>query len=186
MKRLVSMATGIVMMMATPSAVRAQTKTIEVDAETITATVEAIDAATRTLTVKDEKGYFEPITVPKAMTRFSEIKVGDTISARYYNNIVIRVKPAGEAAVDTSTGGVTRGTGAKPGGTGAVQRTITAKIMAIDQGVPSITFKGEKINWNYSSRVADKAALAKVKVGDRVDITWTEALLVSIVAPAKK
>ena len=42
------------------------------------------------------------------------------------------------------------------------------------------------MNWTYSSRVADKAALAKVKVGDRVDITWTEALTVSVKSPAKK
>jgi hypothetical protein len=28
--------------------------------------------------------------------------------------------------------------------------------------------------------VADLAALAKVKVGDRVDITWTEALILSL------
>jgi hypothetical protein len=28
--------------------------------------------------------------------------------------------------------------------------------------------------------VKDKDALAKVKVGDRVDITWTEALILSL------
>ena len=36
---------------------------------------------------------------------------------------------------------------------------------------------------NLTSRVADKAALAKVKVGDRVDITWTMAVLISAEAP---
>ena len=37
-----------------------------------------------------------PITVPKSVERFSEIKVADTITARYYDNIVTRLKPAGE------------------------------------------------------------------------------------------
>ena len=124
--------------------------------------------------------------VPKSVERFSEIKVGDTIAARYYDNIVLRVKPAGEAAVDTTTANVTKGSGAAPVATAAMQRTITATIVAIDSKVPSIAFKGEKVNWTYSSRVEDKAALAKVKVGDRVDITWTEALTVSVTAPAKK
>jgi hypothetical protein len=32
---------------------------------------------------------------------------------------------------------------------------------------------------SYTSRVADKNALKQVKVGDRLDITWTEAVLVS-------
>ena len=181
----VSVMMTIAIVVATISA-SAQTKTIPGEAETITATVEAIDAATRTLTVKGPKGYLVPITVPKSMERFSEIKVGDTITARYYDNIVLRLKPAGEPAVDTTSDAVTKGSGASPAGTAATQRTITAAIVAIDNSVPSITFKGEKVNWTYSSRVADKAALAKVKVGDRVDITWTEALTVSVTSPAKK
>jgi len=45
--------------------------------------------------------------------------------------------------------------------------------------VPSISFKGSN-GWTYSSRVQDTEALAKVKVGDRVDIVWTEAMLVSL------
>ena len=185
MKRLLILAIGFVTTIATTSAVYAQSKSIPGDAVTITATVEAIDAATRTLTVKNTDGTYEPITVPRNMTRFSEIKVGDTITARFYNNVVIRKKPAGEAAVDTSKDALTPGAGAKPGATAATQRTITATITAIDPKVPSITFKGENINWNYSSRVEDKNALAQVKVGDRVDITWTEALMVSLVAPKK-
>lgn len=164
----------------------AQVKTIPGEAVTVTATVEAIDANTRTLTLKESDGDFVPITVPRSVERFSEIKVGDTITARYYDNIVIRLKPAGEPAVDTLSDAVTKGSGASPAGTAASQRTITATIVAIDNKVPSITFKGEKVNWTYSSRVADKAALAKVKVGDRVDITWTEALTVSVTKPAKK
>jgi Cu/Ag efflux protein CusF len=155
---------------ATTAALTEQSKTIPGDVTTITATVEAIDASARTLTVKGPKGNFVPITVPKSMARFSEIKVGDTITARYYDNIFLRVKPAGEAAVDTASETVTRGSGAGPAGTASEQRTITATILAIDNRVPSITFKGEKVNWTYSSRVADKVALARVKPGDRVDI----------------
>ena len=170
---------------ATSLAPRAQTKIIPGETTTITATVEAIDATTRTLTVKGPGGNFVPITVPKSVERFSEIKVGDTITARYYDNVIVRLKPPGEAAVDTMTEGVNKGGGASPAGTAAMQRTITATIVAIDNAVPSITVKGEKVNWTYSSRVADKAALAKVKVGDRVDITWTEALTLSVTPPKK-
>ena len=100
----------------TSSALSAQSKTITGEATTITATIEAIDATTRTLTVKDSRGNFVPITVSKSVERFSEFKVGDTITARYYDNIVIRLKPAGEAAVDTTAADVTRGSGAEPRG----------------------------------------------------------------------
>jgi hypothetical protein len=64
------------------------------------------------------------------------------------------------------------------------QRTITAKITAIDPKVPSISFTGPN-GWNYSTRVQDKAALAKVKEGDRVDITWTAAAVVAFGEPPK-
>lgn len=183
--QLFGVAVGTAVLIATTAAPHAQSKTITGEATTITATVEAIDAVTRTLTVRGPEGDLVPITVPESMERFAEIKVGDTIAARYYDNIIIRLKPAGEPAVDSLSEGVTKGAGG-PAGTAAAQRTITATIVAIDTTVPSITFKGEKVDWNYSSRVADRAALAKVKVGDRVDITWTEALTVSVTSPGKK
>ena len=44
---------------------------------------------------------------------------------------------------------------------------------------PSIAFSGPN-GWNYASRVQDTNTLAKVKVGDKVDITWTEAAIISI------
>ena len=66
-----------------------------------------------------------------------------------------------------------------PGGTKAKQRTITATITAIDPNLPTVTFTGPN-GWKYTSKVQDKEALAKVKVGDKVDIVWTEAVLVSL------
>jgi hypothetical protein len=109
--------------------------------------------------------------------------VGDTINARYYENVVLRLKPPGEPDVNTNSDALTRGTGASPSGTAASQRVMTVKITAIDPNVPSITLAGPN-NWTYSSRVADKAALQQVKVGDRLDITWTEAVMMSV-DPAK-
>ena len=41
------------------------------------------------------------------------------------------------------------------------------------------TFSGPN-GWKYSSRVRDAKALSTVKVGDKIDITWTTALLVSL------
>jgi len=69
-----------------------------------------------------------------------------------------------------------------PAVTSSRQQTITATIAAIDPTVPSVTFTGPN-GWKYSGRVEDKKALERVKVGDRFDITWTEALLLSIDEP---
>jgi len=156
----------------------AQTKSIPGKTEIVTVTVDAIDSGSRTVTVSKPDKTHEVLYVPSAVKRFDTLKVGDKITAKYYENIVLRVKAPGEAAVDTATGGVVRAeTGTA--GTASRQRTITATISAIDPAVPSITFTGPN-NWKYSSRVQDKAALAKVKVGDKLDIIWTEAMVLSL------
>jgi hypothetical protein len=160
-------------------AILAQTKTLTGETATLTATVEAIDASTRTLTLKGPKGNYVDVVAPDSVTKFSAIKVGDKITAKYYENIVLTVQPPGSKPKDTDSAAATRASGAKPGATAATQRTITATITEIDQKVPSITFSGPN-GWKYSSKVEDKKALAKVKVGDKVDITWTEALLLTI------
>jgi hypothetical protein len=158
------------------------TKTIEGEKKTATATVEAIERSTRLVTLKEQDGTYTEVTVPADVKRFDTLKVGDKITATYYENIVLRLKLPGEAAKDTDTASVTPGTGPKAGGTAAMQRTITATITEIDQKIPSITFNGPN-GWKYSSKVEDKEALKRVKVGDRVDITWTTAVLISADAP---
>ena len=184
MNRLVVTVVGAVLALGIAGTVLSQSKTLQGKSQVMSATVEAIDASTRTLTMKGPKGNYVDVVVPEDVKRFDAIKVGDRLTARYYENMVLVLKKAGEASVDSATETMTKGIGAKPGATEAAQRTITATITAIDRAVPSITFSGPN-NWTYSSRVLDKKALAKVNVGDKVDITWTEAVLVSF-AEAKK
>ncbi len=129
------------------------------------------------MTLKLADGTYETIVAPASVERFDAIKVGDVLTARYYDNIVLRVKKPGEKDVDTSNAALTKTPGAVPGATAAKQRTITATITAIDMKIPSITLVGPN-NWKYSSKVEDVNALKTVKVGDKLDITWTEALLI--------
>ena len=164
---------------------RAQVKIVPGEQTTTSATVEAVDESARKLTVRTAKGEMRTIAVPSAATRLAEIKPGDTITATFYDNIVLRVKQPGEPDVDTrQLDVVTPGSSPRPGGTSASQQTITATIDAIDLNEPAISFTGLK-NFKYRTRVQDKKALQQVKVGDRVDITWTEATLVNV-TPAKK
>ncbi len=165
-----------------PAIAAAQIKTLPGEAITVSATVEAIERSTRMLTLKGADGKLEMITVPADVKRFDTLKVGDKITAKYYEVITLRKKAPGEKDVNTLTGGVTPGSGAKAGGTAAAQRTITATITAIDPKIPSISLEGPS-NWKYSSRVADREALKQVKVGDKLDITWTEAVLISAEPP---
>jgi hypothetical protein len=185
MKRIAAVLVATAFLVPAARMATAQTKTITGETKVVTATIEGIEASTRTLTLKQADGTYVTTAVPETMKAFSTLKIGDTITARYYENLVLRVKKPGEKDVDAGSAARTPSSGAAPGGTQAKQRTITATITAIDETIPSITFSGPN-GWKYSSRVEDKKALATVKVGDKVDITWTEALLVSLEPPAKK
>jgi hypothetical protein len=170
-------------LVAAPAA--AQMKVLPGERHTMSATVEAVEQSTRVVTLRDAKGTLHEVHVAKDVAKFPEIKVGDTLNVTYYDNITIRKKEPGEPdAKNTLQEGVTPGGGVKPVGTVATQQIITATISEIDMKVPSITFKGPK-NWTYSTKVQDKKALESVKVGDKVDITWTEAMLVNVAAPKK-
>lgn len=179
MRRASCVLMAAVLLLLVVSVLGAQSKTIPGDMTVVKGTVEAIDHAKRVLTIKDSKGKFTTVDVPEEVKRFPQIKVGDAITIRYYNNVIVRLKPAGEPAVDSDKAAITPAAGEKPVGTAANQRTITATIQEIDPSIPSITFVGPN-GWKYTRRVEDKKALKQVKVGDRVDITWTEAVMVDV------
>jgi hypothetical protein len=173
------MATVAVAVGATVATGFAQSKTVPVKMEVMTATVDAIDRGARSVTVTKSDGKHEVFYVPASVQRFDSLKVGDQITAKHYENVVLQVKAPGAPDSDKSSHNVVSRSEKSVSGTVAHQRTITATIAAIDPHAPSITFTGAN-GWQYESRVEDTAALAKFKVGDKVDITWTEALIVSI------
>jgi len=179
MKRFVVGIIAAAVLVSTAGTAMAQSKSFNEKMVVETGTVESIEIASRTITLKKPDGTVVTIFAGPDIKRLEEVKVGDKITARYYENMVIRLKRPGEPDVDTGAKTTTPSQQVLPGGTRAKQRTITATITAIDMNAPSITFTGPN-GWKYSSAVQDKAALAKVKVGDKVDIVWTEALLVSL------
>jgi hypothetical protein len=179
MKRFVVGIIAVAVLVSMASMAMAQARTITAEMRSETGTIEAIEVSTRTVTLRKPDGTLVSTVAGPDIKRFAELKVGDTVSAKYYENVVIRLKRPGEPDVDTGTKGTTGAESVLPGGTRAKQRTITATITAIDMNMPSATFTGPN-GWKYTSKVQDKEALAKVKVGDKVDIVWTEAVLVSV------
>jgi hypothetical protein len=184
LKTISGLAAAAAIALCTLAPLVAQSKTVPGEQATITATVEAIDHGNRTVTLKGPKGNYVTIDVPPGVERFNSIKVGDKLTATYYENLVLSLQKPGSKPRDSAEAALTQSTSTKPGVTASKQRTITAEITAIDMKVPSISFKGPN-GWAYSSKVEDKDALSQVKVGDKVDITWTEALLVGFDTPKK-
>jgi hypothetical protein len=168
----------------TQAPLAAQAKTVPGELVTITASVEAIDHGNRTVTLKGPKGNYVTIDAPSGVSGFDEMRIGDKLTATYYESLVLSVHKPGSRPRDTAEAALTQSVSRKPGATAARQRTITAELSAIDPKGSTISFKGPN-GWAYSSKVRDMDALSNVKVGDKVDITWTEALLASFDAPGK-
>ena len=106
---------------------------------TETATIVAIDSTNRLITLKDKDGITDTIVAGPDVKRFSELKVGDVVTFRYYESVVYAIQKPGEKAPAPVAGGIVRGTGPKPGGTLSEQLTAVVTVQAIDTKVPSVT-----------------------------------------------
>ena len=179
MKRMVAGMIAAAALVSTPGMAMAQSKEVTSEIKVETGVVEAIEGQSRSITIRKPDGTVVTTVAGPDVKRFEEIKVGDKVKARYYENLVIRVKAPGEPVVDTDVKDAIASGKALPGGTKARQRTLTCTITAIDLNTPTITFTSAN-GWKYTSKVQDTDALARVKVGDKVDIVWTEAMLVAL------
>ena len=172
MKRVTTMLSAFAMGVAFALPSWAQMKDLPNQTVTVTGTVETIDQSRRAVNIKTADGKFVAIDVPSSAKRFDELKVGDKVGVTYNNNVMVRLKPAGEAAVNTADTSSTMGKEARPGGTAMTMRTMTATVAEIDKGASSMTFVGPN-GWKYSRRIVDPKVFDQVKVGDKVDVTWS-------------
>jgi hypothetical protein len=179
MNRTIAWMMAAAALLSAPRTATAQSKEVTSEIRTETGVVEAIEAQSRSVTIRKPDGTVVTTVAGPDVKGFDEIKVGDKVKAQYYENLVVRVKVPGEPAVDTDVKDAIASGQTLPGGTKMRQRTLTCTITAIDMSTPTITFTSAN-GWKYTSKVRDKSALAKVKVGDKVDLVWTDALLVSL------
>ena len=146
-------------------------------------TVQAVDATARTVTIKGETGNVVTLDVPQSVVRLNEVKVGDVVTAVYYDQVTVTRHAAGTPDADRLEPPVPSSTpGALPGGTVAQRRVTTVTITGWDPATRVVTFTGPG-GAAYSRRLVedtDAALMTGLKVGDRVDITRTEAVRVAV------
>jgi hypothetical protein len=148
------------------------------DAVSATFTIVAIDSGNRLVTLKDKDGSVQDIYCGPEVRRFDALKVGDKVTFRYYESMVSAISRPGATPKAPVSGAVTRSAGDKPGGTVSQQMTATVTIAAIDPKVPSVTVIGP--NGNKMSFKVEKKSIEGYKAGDKVDITYTQALAISV------
>ena len=186
-KRLLTYATCLLVLSAAPAISAAQQPREAESSVTISGTVEAVDHTARTVTLRGQGGNSVTLDVPPTAVRFDQVKVGDAVTATYYDRVTLRLKPAGEAAVDRTMEPTTVGTpGALPGATRTRQRVATVTITGWDPVNKVVTFNGPT-GAAYSRRLletTDPKIIEGLKAGDRVDVTRTEAVTLQVQAGA--
>ncbi len=151
------------------------------EAGEITTTVEAIDHTARLVTLKDETGASETIYAPPEVKRFNELKVGDKVTFKYSESIAYQIRKPGAAAgaLQDKQPALERGTGAKPSATVSQQKTAVVTVKSVDTKTPSVTVT--TVDGNVVSfKVDDVKSLAGVSAGDKVEITYKQAVLIAV------
>jgi len=157
-----------------------------VAASEISAQVVAIDKATRTVTLKGPKGNVVDIVAGEQVKNFDQIKVGDLVVARYAQALTLELRKTkgvgGEATVREEAAKAKLGE--KPAVAGARTVTLLADVVGVDPKASTITLKGPKGN-ELTLNVHNPDQFKVVKKGDQVEVTYTEALALSV-EPAPK
>ena len=161
-------------------------KATAVRAAEISAQVVAIDKATRTVTLKGPKGNAVDVVAGDEVRNFDQIKLGDFVVVRYAQALTLELRKTKAAGGDITVHeeGARAQPGEKPGVAGARQITAIADVIGVDPHKSTITLKGPRGNV-VTLNVQNPDQFKVVKKGDQVDVTYTEAVALSVEAAPK-
>lgn len=177
---------------AAPAAQSSANKVVPVAAEVtvLTATVDSVDANTRTVVLKNDQGQTASMKVGKDVTNFANIKKGDIFVVEYAQAVAVGLTLATKAdkpgVAATRTMKVQDAANKKPFAEEIDTIVETAKIKSINakQRTAVLTMP----NGKTMKVKVDKAVLGleKFKVGDEVVIEYVQDMAIGFVAPTAK
>lgn len=152
----------------------------------VSAKVTAIDKADRLLALQTADGGETIIRVGSEVRNFDQIKVGDVVNAEYQFAAVVSLRQGPGLRGTTSASSSARSkAGERPAGTIMKEGSITANVVGVDAAKGTVTVRGPA-GRVVQGKVADRALLKEVKVGDQVEVDYVASLAVQVVpgAPA--
>jgi hypothetical protein len=161
-------------------------KVVKESVVTKTAIVEAIDLKTRVVTLKDKDGNVVDLKVSEQAKNLPQVKVGDQVTAKYYESVAVELADPGTAMeVGASASASKAKLGERPAGTEKSVVSMVVNIEAIDTKANIATLKGPdgKI---VKVKIQDPKKWQSAKVGDKLKITYTEALAIDVKPVEKK
>ena len=157
----------------------------ETQLTTVTAIVVSVDQEKREVTLRGPKGGLKTIQVGPEVRNLPQVHKGDLVVIRYYEAVAVQLKKKGKTEIAVAEGEDRAALGAKPGAAGATVLTITAKVTKVDKANKQITLRGPEGRTKVLD-VKQPKYLDVVKKGDLLEITYTEALAISVDPAPKK
>ena len=106
---------------------------VMVDVVAVQATVDSVDAAKRTVTLKMQSGMLRTVKAGPEVKNFDQIKAGDTVTARFLDSVAVVVARKGEKpSVSEAQTVEVAAKGEKPGVVVVNTIDITAVVEKID------------------------------------------------------
>ena len=173
--------------MAAPTrAVAVQQENTSVRTSEATGRVQAIDKATRLITVVTPKKIVQQVYVPENVKAFETLKVGDDVTVRFTDSTVVRVNRDADRARLTDTTAQAREEAQKQGSDAHVVQQLRAVVVIdeINRETGEVMYRTADDMFGLQ-RVQDPNLLEGLKPGDKVEIVYTRARAVSVV-PASK
>jgi hypothetical protein len=147
------------------------------------ATVTAIDAANRKVTLVAPDGRKETFTAGPEVVNFDQIRVGDQVKATLTERLAVYMaKDNPPASEGQATVVALAPKGAKPGGLMAQTVQVIAKVKAIDLKHHKATLEFPD-GTTKTVAVRQDVDLTKRQVGEEVVIRCTEAVAISVEKP---
>jgi hypothetical protein len=151
-----------------PNAVTRETTTV--------ATVDRIERSSRVLTAHGDDKVVHTLSVDPSVKAFDDLKVGDVVTVRYTESVVVQVRPNAKPTELQDTTAAAR----KAGDANIVQQQKRIVIFEdVDAQGLFVTYRTHD-NQRGVYPVQNKELLKGLRRGDRIEITLTQARAVSI------
>jgi Cu/Ag efflux protein CusF len=147
-------------------------------------TVTKVDADARTVTFRGPKGGVGVLNVPAEAQNLDQVKPGQRYRMKYVEALALTVEKGGKPSAGVAERVTLAPKGAKPGGISVRSAQISGVIDAIDYTDRYLALRGPKGN-TLVFRAADEVNLDALSAGDRITLTYTEALAIEMVPQGK-
>lgn len=152
----------------------------------VTARVTAIDMEKRLVTIEGPEGHSAVIQAGEQVKNLPQVEIGDKVEIEYFRSATVDIVKLGkDEKLGTGVSAVkaTAPAGEKPAGAVGVEVTRRAEVVFVDPYQKFISFRSpdrglRKISLKESPHL--QHYLHELKKGDVVQVTYTEALAISL------